>query len=95
MDNDMDTLSEDDCNSDQITNVKTWTKKDYIRRKSIKRKGYRPLSSYPSSPPSSKKKAKYWECLGEKALKSPMASMQAKYKLNESAAIDAQATKRH
>ncbi|EGI58684.1 Lipase member H-B [Acromyrmex echinatior] len=43
--------------------------KEYIRRKSIERKGYRPLSPDPPSPPS-REKARYWECPDEKASKS-------------------------
>ncbi|KYN41596.1 hypothetical protein ALC56_03956 [Trachymyrmex septentrionalis] len=69
--------------------------KDYIRRKLIERKRYRPLSPCPPSPALSREKAKYWECPG--ASKSPMSSTSstsAKYKSNESAAIDAQVTKR-
>ena len=41
--------------------------KEYIHRKSIERKGYRPLSPGPPSPSSSREKARYWECPGEKA----------------------------
>ncbi|EGI63833.1 hypothetical protein G5I_07748 [Acromyrmex echinatior] len=39
--------------------------------------GYCPLSTSPPSPPPSKEKARYWECPGEKASKSPMCSSDA------------------
>ncbi|KYN18140.1 hypothetical protein ALC57_09556 [Trachymyrmex cornetzi] len=46
--------------------------KEYIRLKSIERKGYRPLQQGPPSPPpQSKENPRYWECPNEKALKSP------------------------
>ena len=51
--------------------------KGYIRLKSVERKGYRPLSPGPLSPPSpasSKEKMRYWECPGGKASKSPTCS---------------------
>ena len=41
--------------------------KEYIHRKLIERKGYRPLSPGPPSPPPSREKVRYWECPDEKA----------------------------
>ncbi|XP_018313643.1 uncharacterized protein [Mycetomoellerius zeteki] len=80
----------------ELTKHKSMDKiKEYVHRKSIERKRYRPLSPSPPSPPPSREKAKYWECPGEKASKSPMSpSTSVKYKSNESAATDAQAIKR-
>ena len=47
--------------------------KEYIRRKSIERKRYCPLSPGPPSPPPSREKERYWECPDEKASKSRVA----------------------